>query len=185
MIHDEERKQERIYVTLDRLSKRKLEQASASANQSLSEFILEPPQNLGRFTMATLRSDAPNSLKAWRFPRQPTPCDVRTYGVHFEGQKEIASMANTETIKQQRMHIRLDSLSKQKLERAAAYVHKSLSEFVLVQALHAADEVILEHETLTLTQADWGVFLDALENPPKPSAKLKRAFAEHKKRVQQ
>jgi len=93
-------------------------------------------------------------------------------------------MANAETIKQQRMHIRLDSLSKQKLERAAAYANKSLSEFVLGQALHAADEVIHEHETLTLNQADWDVFLDALENPPKPNAKLKQAFAQHKKRVQ-
>jgi uncharacterized protein (DUF1778 family) len=55
---------------------------------------------------------------------------------------------------------------------------------VLGQALHAADEVIQEHETLTLNDIDWQVFLDALENPPKPSAKLKRAFAEHKKRVQ-
>jgi uncharacterized protein (DUF1778 family) len=93
------------------------------------------------------------------------------------------TMANAETIKQQRMHIRLDSLSKVKLERAAAYVHKSLSEFVLGQALQAADEVIQEHETLTLTQTDWDVFWNALENPPKPSAKLKRAFSEHKKRV--
>jgi len=94
-------------------------------------------------------------------------------------------MANAETVKQERMHIRLDTLSKQKLERAAAYAHKSLSEFVLGQALHAADEVIHEHETLTLNQADWEAFLDALENPPKPSAKLKQAFAEHRKRVQQ
>ncbi|MGB5453334.1 MAG: DUF1778 domain-containing protein [Sedimenticolaceae bacterium] len=92
-------------------------------------------------------------------------------------------MANAETVKQDRMHIRLDTLAKQKLERAAAYAHKSLSEFVLGQALHAADEVIHEHETLTLNEADWGVFLNALENPPQPSAKLKRAFAEHKKRV--
>jgi uncharacterized protein (DUF1778 family) len=92
-------------------------------------------------------------------------------------------MATAETVKQERMHIRLDTLSKQKLERAAAYAQKSLSEFVLGQALHAADGVIHEHETLTLNQADWGVFLDALENPPKPSAKLKQSFAEHKKRV--
>ena len=55
---------------------------------------------------------------------------------------------------------------------------------MLDQALHAADELILEHETLTLNEADWEVFPDALENPPKPSAKLKQAFAEHKKRVQ-
>ena len=94
-------------------------------------------------------------------------------------------MASTESIKQQRMHIRLDSLSKQKLERAAAYVHKSLSEFVLGKALHAADDVIHEHETMTLSQDDWDIFMDTLENPPKPNAKLKRAFAEHKKRVQQ
>ena len=93
-------------------------------------------------------------------------------------------MANADTVKQERMHIRLDSLSKQKLERAATYAHKSLSEFVLGQALHAADEVIHEHETLTLNEADWEVFLDALENPPKPNTKLKQAFAEHKKRVQ-
>ena len=93
-------------------------------------------------------------------------------------------MANAETVKQERMHIRLDTLSKQKLERAAAYAHKSLSEFVLGEALHAADEVIHEHETLTLNEADWEIFLDALENPPKPSAKLKHAFAEHKKHVQ-
>ncbi len=93
-------------------------------------------------------------------------------------------MANTETAKQERMHIRLDALSKQKLERAATYSHKSLSEFVLCQALTGANEVIHEHETLTLNPADWDVFLDALENPPQPSAKLKQAFAEHKKRVQ-
>ena len=93
-------------------------------------------------------------------------------------------MANAETAKQERMHIRLDAPTKLKLERAAAHTQKTLSEFVLGQALHAADEVIHEHETLTLNEADWGVFLDALDDPPKPRAKLKRAFAEHKKRVQ-
>jgi uncharacterized protein (DUF1778 family) len=94
-------------------------------------------------------------------------------------------MANVATIKQERMHIRLDALSKNKLERAAAYAHKTLSEFVLGQALQAAEEVIHEHETITLNQADWEVFLDALEHPPKPSAKLKQAFSEHKKLIQQ
>jgi uncharacterized protein (DUF1778 family) len=92
-------------------------------------------------------------------------------------------MADTETTKQERMHIRLDALSKLKLERASAYAQKSLSDFVLGQALHAADEVIHEHENLTLDQADWEIFLDALEHPPKANTKLKYAFAEHKKRV--
>ncbi len=92
-------------------------------------------------------------------------------------------MPTTGSAKQERMHIRLDAHAKQRLERAAVYAHKSLSEFVLGQALHAADEVIHEHETLNLNQADWALFLDALENPPEPNARLKQAFAEHKKRV--
>ena len=107
---------------------------------------------------------------------------VRTFGV--QSRINYLPMANTETIKQERMHIRLDALTKLQLERAAAYTQKSLSDFVLGQALHAADEVIHEHETVTLIEAGWALFLDALDNPPKPKATLTRAFAEHKKRVQ-
>ena len=83
------------------------------------------------------------------------------------------------------MHIRLDSCSKQKLERAAVYTHKSLSEFVLSQALAAAEEIIRQHETLTLNEMDWEVFLDALENPPHPNDRLKKAFAKHQACIQQ
>lgn len=92
-------------------------------------------------------------------------------------------MSATETLKQQRLHIRLDVDSKQKLERAAAYANRSLSEFVLSRALDAAEVVIMEHETLRLSDADWQVFLDALEHPPEPNARLQQAFAEHAKRV--
>ena len=67
------------------------------------------------------------------------------------------------------------------LERAAAHAYKSLSEFVLGQALDAAEEVIHEHETLAPKNAGWQVFLDALGKPPEPNAKLKRAYAEQKK----
>ncbi len=81
-------------------------------------------------------------------------------------------------------HPRLDGDSKQKLERAAAYANRSLSEFVLSRGLDAADAVILEYETLGLSDGDWQVFLDALEDPPEPNARLCQAFAEDRKRVQ-
>lgn len=93
-------------------------------------------------------------------------------------------MTTAKPLKEQRLHIRLDGESKQKLERAAAYVNRSLSEFVLSRALDAADTVILEHETLRLSDADWQVFLDALEHPPEPNARLRQAFTEHRRRVQ-
>jgi len=92
-------------------------------------------------------------------------------------------MSTVEAIKQERMHIRLDIASKQKLEKAASYSHKKLSEFVLSQSLTAAENIISEHEQITLSQPDWGLFLDALENPPVKNTKLTAALALHKKSV--
>jgi len=92
-------------------------------------------------------------------------------------------MSTPETIKQERLHVRLDALTKQKLERAARYTRKSLSEFVLTNALSSAEKVIREHETLTLSQSDWAVFMDALENPPKPNKKLRQALKSHGQRI--
>lgn len=90
-----------------------------------------------------------------------------------------------EVTKQERMHIRVDANVKRKLERAAAYAHKSLSEFVLGQALTSAEKIIQEHESITLTEQDWDVFMDALENPPAPNERLRKAFALHKVHVKQ
>ena len=45
------------------------------------------------------------------------------------------------TIKRERMHLRLDANTKRKLERAAAYEETSISDFVLGQAIAAADRV--------------------------------------------
>ena len=92
-------------------------------------------------------------------------------------------MPTTESIKQERMHIRLDTVSKQKLEKAASYSHKKLSEFVLSQSLAAAENIISEHEHITLSQPDWDLFLDALENPPAKNTKLTEALDLHKKSV--
>ncbi len=89
-------------------------------------------------------------------------------------------MASADTLKQERMHIRLDSTSKLKIERAAAYLNKNISEFVINQAVSAADRVIKEHESVTLTSEDAQVFLDALENPPKPNKRMVQAFSKNK-----
>jgi uncharacterized protein (DUF1778 family) len=89
-------------------------------------------------------------------------------------------MSPTDSLKQERMHIRLDTISKLKIERAAAYQNKNISEFVINQAVSGADQVIKAHETVALTVEDAQVFMDALENPPKPNKKLLAAFADLK-----
>lgn len=60
-------------------------------------------------------------------------------------------MPTTVSTKQELMHIRLDAISKQKLEKAASYSHKKLSEFMLSQSLAAAENIISEHEQITLS----------------------------------
>jgi len=86
-------------------------------------------------------------------------------------------MPTPETTKQERILIDLDAHSKQKLEKAASYSHKKLSEFVLAQSLAAAENIINEHEQIILSSADWTLFLDALENPPTKNAKLQEAVS--------
>jgi uncharacterized protein (DUF1778 family) len=47
--------------------------------------------------------------------------------------------------KRERLHLRLDLASKNLLEEAAACLHKTASEFVLGQALAAAEKVVATH----------------------------------------
>ncbi len=77
-------------------------------------------------------------------------------------------MLTKTTPKRDRMHLRLDAATKRKLERAAAYAQKSVTDFVLSQAVEAADQVLKTRERHVLSAADWEAFCKALDRPPKP-----------------
>ena len=81
--------------------------------------------------------------------------------------------------KSERVSLRIDADGKRTLERAASYAGASLSDFVITRALAAAQEVIQARETLVLSGRDWDAFLDALVNPPEPTARLERALRRH------
>ncbi len=81
------------------------------------------------------------------------------------------------------MHLRLDARTKRKLERAAAYEETTVSDFVLATALAAAERIIDSHETITLSGSNWDAFHDALINPLKPNAKLRRAARRYRERT--
>lgn len=80
------------------------------------------------------------------------------------------------TPKRDRMHLRLDAATKRKLERAAAYTQKSVTDFVLAQAVEAAEQVLKSHEQHVLSTADWEAFCKALDRPAKPNRALKEGF---------
>ena len=92
-------------------------------------------------------------------------------------------MARTPQLKRDRMHLRLDGRTKRKLERAAAYEETSVSDFVLANAVAAAERVIDAHEKVILSAKDWDIFYAALIDPPEPNARLKKAARRYRERV--
>lgn len=82
-----------------------------------------------------------------------------------------------------RLHLRLDARTKRKLERAAAYAETSVGDFVLANALAAAERIIDSHEKITLSPRDWDRFHRALADPPAPNAKLRVAANRYRRRA--
>jgi len=80
---------------------------------------------------------------------------------------------------QERFSLRLNRQSKQKLERAVAYLDKTLTDFVIDIALQQAESVLRAHEAIALTAEEWTRFQELLLNPPEPNARLQQALDNH------
>lgn len=83
----------------------------------------------------------------------------------------------------ERLGIRLDEETKDLIERAAYLSRRKVSDFCVTTLTETARRTIAAHETMALSDRDRAAFFDALVNPPAPSARLRRALAEHKRRV--
>ena len=85
--------------------------------------------------------------------------------------------------RQERISLRLSTQAKAKLERAAAYGDKTLTDFVIDVALQKADSVVRENENILLNAKEWGRFQKLLLNPPALNKRMKKALAEHERVV--
>jgi len=75
-----------------------------------------------------------------------------------------------------RLGFRVDAQTKRLVERAAALERRSLTDFCLAALTQATRDAISRHETLAFSDRDREAFFDALIHPPKPNARLRRAF---------
>jgi uncharacterized protein (DUF1778 family) len=71
-----------------------------------------------------------------------------------------------------RFPMQIPPAEKARLMRAAALERTSLKDFVLRNALLAAEAVIEKSERLALDEEQTRFILELLDNPPKPNAKL-------------
>jgi uncharacterized protein (DUF1778 family) len=74
-----------------------------------------------------------------------------------------------------RFPMQIPPADKARLMRAAAIERTSLKDFVLRNALQAAETVIERAERVTLDEEQTRFMLNLLDNPPTPNAKLRKA----------
>jgi uncharacterized protein (DUF1778 family) len=79
-----------------------------------------------------------------------------------------------------RIELRVKPEEKTLLSRAAALRHEDLTGFILRTVLPAAEKIIEQSERVELSERDSVRVLELLENPPKPSAKLRAAAKRHR-----
>jgi uncharacterized protein (DUF1778 family) len=83
-----------------------------------------------------------------------------------------------------RFEFRVRPESKQRIEHAANLVHESASDFVRAAAEQRAEEVLREHDAVTVVSADYfDRLLTALEEPPRANPALARAGARARRSV--
>ena len=80
-----------------------------------------------------------------------------------------------------RIELRIAAEDKSLLARAAALEHVPLTSFILRSVLPQACDIIEKSERQALSERDTLKILDLLENPPAPTARLKRAIASGKR----
>lgn len=79
-------------------------------------------------------------------------------------------------IKRERIELRVGTSAKELIQRAMAVTGLTAGDL----AYEGARRVLDEHERMVLSGADREAFLDALTNPPEPSAKLIGALRRHR-----
>jgi uncharacterized protein (DUF1778 family) len=82
-----------------------------------------------------------------------------------------------------RVTARIPHANRLLIERAAAIYGATINQFIVQSALDRAGEILQREELLRLTERDSKTFLDALENPPIPSAALVEALQAHNRLV--
>lgn len=81
------------------------------------------------------------------------------------------------TAESARINLRTSPEAKALIERAAALMGTTMSSFMLQNAYEAAQRLIAQHETITLSDRDRDAFLAALDNPPEPTDALRALLA--------
>jgi uncharacterized protein (DUF1778 family) len=77
------------------------------------------------------------------------------------------------------LDVRLAGEHKQLIQRAAELLGESISAFTVSTLVHEAQQVVERFSSLQLSDRDRDSFLSALDAPPEPNARLRKAAEAH------
>lgn len=86
------------------------------------------------------------------------------------------------TEKTARLEARITEQQKALFMRAAELTGRSLTDFVVASAQESAARTLREHDTLMLRSLDRKAFVEALLQPPVPTARLRKAVVRYRER---
>ena len=92
-------------------------------------------------------------------------------------------MAQTDTVRSERINLRLSETAKRRIEQAASVEGRTVSSFIVSSALENAEKTVRRHETIALAREDAVRFFEVLTDPPPPNDRLQAALEEHTRRV--
>ena len=82
-----------------------------------------------------------------------------------------------------RLDVRLAGEHKKLIQQAAELLGQTISAFTVSTLVQEAQQVVERFSSLQLSDRDRDSFLAALDNPPEPNARLRRAAKAHAKGV--
>ena len=82
--------------------------------------------------------------------------------------------------KTERITARVSEDIRDRLAEAAAFSGATLNQFLVQAAVEKADTIIEKERIVNLSYRDAEVFFNAIENPPRPNAKLREAVKKFK-----
>jgi uncharacterized protein (DUF1778 family) len=86
-------------------------------------------------------------------------------------------------MKNERLQVRTASAERTQFESAAAFLGMNLSSFMRLAALEKSSEVLKSRDSILLSNEDRDLFLQSLENPPKPNNAMKKALKDYRKKL--
>ena len=86
-----------------------------------------------------------------------------------------------ETTDYARLNCRVNARIKQRAEEAASLLGQSITDFTELAIAEKANEVLSQHDRITLSKRDFARFVELIEKPAAPTEKLRSAAEEYKR----